>query len=79
MNTQNPNYFTPVKTYKPFHSPFDPCTPIGIKYYRTPPHLYMNFQPPNLEQFPAHEALMNGTLWKALYDYYDNPYREGKA
>lgn len=28
--------FTKVKSYRPFHSAFDPCPPIGKKYYRTP-------------------------------------------
>ncbi|RFU65355.1 spore coat associated protein CotJA [Peribacillus glennii] len=79
MQPENLHHFTPVKSYRPFHGPFDPCPPIGKKYYRTPPNLYMNFQPPNLEQFPPHEALMRGTLWKALYDYYENPYRERKS
>ncbi|QWQ49267.1 spore coat associated protein CotJA [Bacillus velezensis] len=69
--------FTPVKSYKPFHSRFDPCPPIGRKYFRTPPHLYMRFQPYHLEQFSPMEALRKGTLWKDLYDFYDNPYRGG--
>ncbi|MBT2618946.1 spore coat associated protein CotJA [Bacillus sp. ISL-78] len=68
--------FTLVKSYKPFHSKFDPCPPIGRKYYRTPPNLYINFQPPNMEQFTPEEALKYGTLWKFFYDFYDNPYRE---
>ncbi|CAH0347158.1 spore coat associated protein CotJA [Bacillus sp. CECT 9360] len=79
MNSKHPDDFTPIKAYKPFRSPFDPCPPIGKKYYRTPINIYMEFQPPNMEQFPPHEALMKGTLWKALYDYYDNPYRERKT
>ncbi|PLS17142.1 spore coat protein CotJA [Bacillus sp. M6-12] len=72
-------HFTPVKAWKPYHSRFDPCPPIGVKFYRTPPNLYMFFQPPNLEQFSPQEALMRGTLWKPLYDYYENPYRERKS
>ncbi|WP_374721519.1 spore coat associated protein CotJA [Peribacillus tepidiphilus] len=72
-----PKYFTNRKSYRPFHSPFDPCKPIGKKYYSTPPNLYIPYQPPNLEQFSPMEALKKGTLWKALYDYYENPYREG--
>jgi len=72
-------HFTPIKSYQPFHGPFDPCPPIGYKFYRTPPNLYMNFQPPNLEQFPPYEALMKGTLWKPLYDFYENPYKERKT
>lgn len=71
--------FTPVKSYTPFHSRFDPCPPIGKKYYRTPPNLYMTFQPEHMEQFSPMEALRKGTLWKDLYDFYENPYRGGDA
>ncbi|GAA0329593.1 spore coat associated protein CotJA [Bacillus carboniphilus] len=74
--SQRPQDLTYMKAYKPFHSPFDPCKPIGVKFYSTPPHLYLGFQPPNLEQFPADVALKKGTLWPALYDYYDNPYEQ---
>ena len=35
------------------------------------------FQPYHLEQFSPMEALRKGTLWKDLYDFYDNPYRGG--
>jgi spore coat protein JA len=68
------NRNTNQKSYVPFHSPFDPCPPIGKKYYSTPPNLYMGFQPYNLPQFPPKEALMKGTLWPAFYDFYENPY-----
>ena len=78
MSEQNRVPFTSMKTYSPFHSRFDPCPPIGKKYYSTPPNLYLGFQPPNLEQFTPKEALKRGTLWKALYEYYENPY-EGKG
>lgn len=71
--------FTQVKAWSPFHSPFDPCPPIGQKFYRTPVDLYMTFQPPNLEQFPPQEALKYGTLWKVFYDHYENPFRERKS
>lgn len=71
--------FTQVKAWTPFHSSFDPCPPIGQKFYRTPVDLYLTFQPPNLEQFPPQEALKNGTLWKVFYDYYENPFRERKS
>ncbi|MED3626500.1 spore coat-associated protein CotJA [Bacillus subtilis] len=71
--------FTPVKSYTPFHSRFDPCPPIGKKYYRTPTNLYMTFQPEHMEQFSPMEALRKGTLWKDLYDFYENPYRGGDA
>jgi spore coat protein JA len=69
--------FTNVKAYQPFHSPFDPCPPIGLKYYITPPSLYMGFQPYNLPQFQPREALYHGTLWPALYSPYENPYERG--
>lgn len=67
-----------VRSYTPFHSPQDPCPPIGKKYYFTPPHLFMGFQPVNLPQFSPSEALKKGTLWPALYDYYENPYKKGR-
>ncbi|ALC82354.1 MULTISPECIES: spore coat associated protein CotJA [Bacillus] len=70
-------YYTKTKTYIPYRSPYDPCPPIGVKYYSTPPNLYLGFQPPNLQQFPPHEALKKGTLWPVFYDYYDNPYKKG--
>ena len=53
---------------------------MTIKTYSTPPHLYLGFQPPNLEQFSPMEALRAGTLWKVLYDPYFSPHeaeREG--
>lgn len=68
--------FTKMKSYIPYHSPFDPCPPIGKKYYSTPPNLYLGFQPPNLQQFHPLDALKKGTLWPALYDYYENPYEK---
>ena len=74
---QQPERFTPIKSYVPFRGLFDPCPPIGEKYYSTPPNLYLGFQPPNLEQFTPQEALRKGTLWKVFYDYYDNPYKRG--
>lgn len=71
---QKPTY---VKAYFPFHSPFDPCPPIGVKYYVTPPNLYIPFQPADLPQFPPKEALLKGTLWPVFYDPYFNPYERG--
>ncbi len=38
----------------------------------------MGFQPVNLPQFSPSEALKKGTLWPALYDYYENPYKKGR-
>ncbi|WEG11403.1 spore coat associated protein CotJA [Pullulanibacillus sp. KACC 23026] len=65
------------KTYEPYISPFDPCPPIPVKTYETPPQLYLGFQPKGLEQFPTpQEALKHGTLWPALYAPYSSPYRE---
>lgn len=69
-------HYTQIKSYTPFHSVYDPCPPIGKKYFSTPPNLYMGFQPPNLEQFDAKEALKKGTLWPAFYDYYENPFKK---
>ncbi|TYR80931.1 spore coat associated protein CotJA [Priestia megaterium] len=66
--------FTHLKSYRPFHSLYDPCKPIGLKYYSTPPNLYIGFQPPNFPQFPPHEALKKGTLWPPFWDPYENPY-----
>ncbi|KIL51170.1 spore coat associated protein CotJA [Jeotgalibacillus campisalis] len=64
------------RSYKPFRGPFDPCPPIGVKYYVTPPNLFIGFQPPNFKQFSAIEALRKGTLWVPFYDYYENPYKK---
>ncbi|PKR78872.1 spore coat protein CotJA [Halalkalibacillus sediminis] len=61
------------KYYHPFISPTDPCPPITIKSYETPPHLYMGFQPYNLPQFSPIDALYHGTLWPALF----SPYPKG--
>lgn len=62
--------YTQRKFYAPYVSPFDPCPPLRIKSYETPPNLYLGYQPPNLPQFPPEEALHRGTLWQILY----NPY-----
>lgn len=70
---------TPKKTYYPYVSPFDPCKPIKVKTYSTPPNLYMGFQPPNLPQFTPMEALRVGTLWKAFYDPYYSPLEKAKG
>lgn len=60
MNEKHQKSFTTVKSYRPFHSRYDPCKPIGVKYYSTPPNLFLGFQPPNLQQFSAKEALKKG-------------------
>ncbi|MBB6452177.1 spore coat protein JA [Salirhabdus euzebyi] len=61
------------KYYHPYISPFDPCPPIKVKGYETPPNLYMGFQPPSLPQFEPKKALAYGTLWPALYSPYPSP------
>lgn len=58
------------KAWYPYHSPLDPCPPIMVKTYSTPPNLYIQFQPMHLPQFPPMEALMRGTLWPALFSPY---------
>ncbi|MFC4387684.1 spore coat associated protein CotJA [Gracilibacillus marinus] len=68
---------TSIKYYHPYVSPFDPCPPKRIKYYSTPPNLYIRFQPMNTAQFPIEEALYRGTLWKCLYDPYPPKREEG--
>ncbi len=69
---------TSMKTYYPPRGTYDPCPPIGAKYYSTPPQLYIGFQPPSLAQFSPQEALNKGTLWPLFYDYYENPYQQVK-
>lgn len=65
---------TQFKYWKPYISPNDPCPPRKIKYYSTPPQLYIHFQPMSLPQFATpREALMHGTLWPQLYSPYPNP------
>ncbi|WP_224726697.1 spore coat associated protein CotJA [Paenibacillus vietnamensis] len=61
-----------VRYYKPFISPTDPCPPIRVKSYSTPPQLFIPFQPPNWPQFTPFEALKLGTLWPALYSPYQS-------
>lgn len=79
MSDQERDTFTTMKAFKPFHSRFDPCEPIGLKFYSTPPNLYVGFQPPNLEQFSPQEALKRGTLWPLFYDFYENPYEKKRG
>ncbi len=69
--------YTTRKKYYPYVSPFDPCPPMRVKTYETPPQLYMGFQPYNLPQFKPREALKHGTLWPALFAPYTNPYKHG--
>ncbi|PTX59099.1 spore coat protein JA [Melghirimyces profundicolus] len=67
--------YTYRKYYEPYVSPLDPCPPMRVKSYETPPQLYMGFQPPNLPQYHPREALKQGTLWPALFAPYTNPYK----
>lgn len=64
--------FTTRKYWHPYVSPFDPCPPITTKQFVTAPNLYINFQPPGMQQFSPREALFAGTLWCAFYDPYFN-------
>ncbi len=54
-----------MKSYVPYHSPQDPCPPIG-KNITYPPNLYLGFQPPNLPQFSPKEALTKRNLMAYL-------------
>ncbi|RDW19382.1 spore coat associated protein CotJA [Oceanobacillus chungangensis] len=70
---------TQFKYWEPYVSPFDPCPPIRIKSYSTPPNLYMTFQPTGLAQFQTpREALHHGTLWPELFSPYPNPHKWGE-
>lgn len=60
-----------MKSWQPFAGLFDPCPPMKVKYYSTPPQLYLGVQPPGLPQFGPYEALQRGTLWAALYSPYE--------
>ncbi|WP_010272110.1 spore coat associated protein CotJA [Paenibacillus senegalensis] len=63
--------FTQTRVWYPFIGPFDPCPPIRVKTYSTPPQLFLGFQPPQLPQNSLPEALRQGTLWPALYSPYE--------
>ncbi|WLR43355.1 spore coat associated protein CotJA [Bacillus carboniphilus] len=66
----NKSPFSQVKAYHPYRGLYDPCPPIEVKYYSTPPNLYLGFQPANLPQYAPLEALYKGTLWPIFYDEY---------
>ncbi|WP_425288582.1 spore coat associated protein CotJA [Salibacterium halotolerans] len=68
------NEFTQQKYYRPYVSPFDPCPPIRVKSYVTPPQLYLGYQPYNLPQYQPQQALYAGTLWPALFSPYNGRY-----
>ncbi|WP_019123496.1 spore coat associated protein CotJA [Brevibacillus massiliensis] len=59
------------KAWKTYVSPFDPCPPVFVKWYSTPPQLYLGFQPPDLPQFSPFEAFRRGVLWPVLYSPYE--------
>ncbi len=61
------------RMYQPYVGPCDPCPPMCVKTYNTPPQLFIPFQPMNLPQFSPCEALKAGTLWPALYGPYPGP------
>ncbi|WP_128894662.1 spore coat associated protein CotJA [Longirhabdus pacifica] len=63
--------YSSYKTYTPYISKYDPCPPMKVKSYSTPINLYLGFQPMNLPQYQAREALQKGTLWPALYSPYE--------
>src|SRR5699024_6866451 len=69
--------FTQFKYWTPFISPYDPCPPMRVKSFSTPPNLYITFQPKGLPQFKPMEALHHGTLWPALYSPYPDPKQRG--
>ncbi|NBI28237.1 spore coat associated protein CotJA [Chengkuizengella marina] len=62
--------YTQTKRYYPYISPFDPCPPIRVKTYSTPPELYVGFQRMNMPQYNSNEALNRGTLWPIFYSPY---------
>ena len=49
-----------MRSFVPYHSPQDPCPPIGKKFYSTPPNLFLGFQPPNLPQFTPKKRYKKG-------------------
>ncbi|ASN05489.1 spore coat associated protein CotJA [Virgibacillus necropolis] len=66
--------FTQFKYWEPYISPYDPCPPIKVKNYPTPPQLYITFQPKGLPQYDQETALFRGTLWPALDSPYPDPH-----
>ncbi|MEX2104731.1 MAG: spore coat associated protein CotJA [Bacilli bacterium] len=71
--------YTTRKAYYPYVSGNDPCPPMLVKTYETPPQLYLGYQPPDLPQFSPMEALYYGTLWPMLYAPYTNPFKDKKG
>ncbi len=67
----------PFRYYRPYISPCDPCPPIEVKRYSTPPNLFICFQPPNFPQFSPREALAHGTLWPPLLSPYPGDEHDG--
>ena len=60
--TMTSNPIAQVRMYEPYVGPFDPCPPIRIKMYDTPPQLFFMYQPVNMPQFSPFDALKLGTL-----------------
>jgi spore coat protein JA len=60
-----------VKAFEPIKGKYDPCTPIAEKTFVLPPQLYSEYQPVELPQFSAKEALKKGTLWPDLFSSYE--------
>ncbi|QUW23858.1 spore coat associated protein CotJA [Sporosarcina sp. Marseille-Q4063] len=56
--------------YTPYVSPLDPCPPMKVKEFVLPPQIFIDYQPPGLEQNSPREALMSGSLWPILVDGY---------
>lgn len=72
--------FTQYKYWEPYVSPSDPCPPMRVKSYATPPQLYINFQAKGLAQYKtAKEALYHGTLWPELFSPYPDPHKRGDS
>lgn len=61
-----------VRVWFPYIGPCDPCPPMRVKTYMTPPNLFIPFQPMNLPQHSPMQALRCGTLWPALYSPYES-------
>jgi spore coat protein JA len=62
--------FDQTRTYLPLVGAYDPCRPMLVKTYVTPPQLYVGYQPFCLPQFTPAEALRAGTLWPIFYSPY---------
>jgi spore coat protein JA len=68
-----------TRSYLPLIGAFDPCRPMRVKTYQTPPQLFIGYQPYNLPQFSPSEALRAGTLWPVLYSPYEGKSKLGRG